>query len=157
MMSYIVFIKSKRLPCYWVLFILQLVCMRGALYCDCHDDGRSTIWSSEVRVGIKWRTSSQRRSHNQGQHHHLRGFFNKYIPSFGTKVFFPMGPRGAPDGPERAAPQDSEVPWCCPSRSEVRHPSRFHGTNFEIKIVKFRWFLGPSSRNQLYTQLLSKI
>ena len=71
MMSYIVFIKSKRLPCYWVLFILQLVCMRGALHCDCHDDGRSTIWSSEVRVGIKWRTSSQRRSHNQGQPHHL--------------------------------------------------------------------------------------
>ena len=38
------------------------------------------------------------------------------------------------------------------------HPLRSLGTNFETKIVKFRWFLGPSDQNELYhTPLLSKI
>ena len=50
MMSYIVFIKCKRLPCYWVLFILQLVCTRGALYCHCHDDGDTMLGGAQSGV-----------------------------------------------------------------------------------------------------------
>ena len=50
MMWYIVFIKCKRLPCYWVLFFLQLVCTRGALYCDCHDDGDTMLGGAQSGV-----------------------------------------------------------------------------------------------------------
>ena len=41
MMWYIVFIKCKvqKTALLLVLFFLQLVCTRGALYCHCHDDG----------------------------------------------------------------------------------------------------------------------
>ena len=43
-----------------------------------------------------------------------------------------------------------ETPWCCASKPL--------GTNFETKIFKFWWFLGPSDQNELYhTPLISKI
>ena len=51
-----------------------------------------------------------------------------------------------------------ETPWRCASKPQVRHASKPLGTNFETKIFKFRWFLGPSDQNELYhTPLLSKI
>ena len=51
-----------------------------------------------------------------------------------------------------------ETPWRCASKPQVRRTSKPLGTNFETKIVKFRWFLGPSDQNELYhTPLLSKI
>ena len=51
-----------------------------------------------------------------------------------------------------------ETPWCCASKPQVRRASKPLGTNFETKIFKFRWFLGPSDQNELYhTPLLSKI
>ena len=49
-------------------------------------------------------------------------------------------------------------PWCCASKPQVRRASKPLGTNFETKIFKFRWFLGPSDQNELYhTPLISKI
>ena len=46
----------------------------------------------------------------------------------------------------------------CASKPQVRRASKPLGTNFETKIFKFRWFLGPSDQNELYhTPLLSKI
>ena len=51
-----------------------------------------------------------------------------------------------------------ETPWRCASKPQVRRASKPLGTNFETKIFKFRWFLGPSDQNELYhTPLLSKI
>ena len=51
-----------------------------------------------------------------------------------------------------------ETPWRRASKPQVRRASEPLGTNFETKIVKFRWFLGPSDQNELYhTPLLSKI
>ena len=54
--------------------------------------------------------------------------------------------------------------WCrgCKKVEEYNKekllPLEVPGTNFETKIVKFRWFLGPSDQNKLYdTPLLSKI
>ena len=45
-----------------------------------------------------------------------------------------------------------------PLQVPLRCPSRSLGTNFETKIFKFRWFLGPSDQNELYhTPLLPKI
>ena len=43
-----------------------------------------------------------------------------------------------------------EVPGHRPQRSEVRHPSRSQGTNFETKIFKFRCVFGLSHQNELY-------
>ena len=37
-----------------------------------------------------------------------------------------------------------ETPWRCASKPQVRRASKPLGTNFETKIFKFRWFLGPS-------------
>ena len=40
----------------------------------------------------------------------------------------------------------------------MRRASKPLGANFETKIFKFQWFLGPSDQNELYhTPLLSKI
>ena len=51
-----------------------------------------------------------------------------------------------------------ETPWRCASKPQVHRASKPLGTNFETKIFKFRWFLGPSDQNELYhTPLLSKI
>ena len=68
-----------------------------------------------------------------------------------------IGPRPmAPPLKVRAAPL--EVQWRRLSRSAVWHPSRSQGTNFETKIVRFRWFLGNSDQSELYhTPLLSII
>merc|ERR1712218_129941 len=88
-----------------------------------------------------------------------------------------MGPRGtAPNDKSLkcfisgAAPRNPlalplETPWRRPSKPlrrpskpKVRRASKPLGTNFETKIFKFRWFLGPSDQNELYhTPLLSKI
>ena len=89
----------------------------------------------------------------EGRHTDLEG------QSHGTSRGTAMGPCGAAHGPRGAGPWDHNVLWRYPSRS-VRHPLRSHGgapqgprgstprgprgTNFETKISKFRWFLGPS-------------
>ena len=75
----------------------------------------------------------------------------------------PSKPHGAvPQNPlapclETPAPP-LETPWRRASKPQVRRASKPLGTNFETKIFKFRWFLGPSDQNELYhTPLLSKI
>ena len=81
-----------------------------------------------------------------------------------------MGPRGtAPNDKSLksfisgAAPRNPmaprlETPWRRASKPQVRRASKPLGTNFETKIFKFRWFLGPSDQNELYhIPLLSKI
>merc|ERR1712185_534164 len=83
----------------------------------------------------------------------------------------PSKPHGAaPRNPRCAAPRNPmaprletpapplETPWRRASKPQVRRASKPLGTNFETKIFKFRWFLGPSDQNELYhTPLLSKI
>ena len=47
------------------------------------------------------------------------------------------------------------LPFKTPCGAVIRNPSR---QNLGQKVVKFRWFLGPSDQNQIYnTPLLSKI
>ena len=58
-----------------------------------------------------------------------------------------IGPRGPLALPLKVRAAPFKVPWRCPSRSEVRHPSRLQGTNYDTKIVKF---LGPSHQNYLH-------
>ena len=44
-----------------------------------------------------------------------------------------------------------ETPWCCALKPQVRRASKPLGTNFETKIFKFRWFLGPSDQTSYTT------
>ena len=93
--------------------------------------------------------------------------------SFGAVLEVPSDYQGqccCPSKPNGAAPRNPivlcletpapplETPWCCASKPQVRRASKPLGTNFETKIFKFWWFLGPSDQNELYhTLLLSKI
>ena len=71
-----------------------------------------------------------------------------------TEVFYqwrcPSKPLGAAPRNPLALPLETpapplKTPWRCASKPQVRRASKPLGTNFENKIFKFWWFLGPSN------------
>ena len=72
-----------------------------------------------------------------------------------SHVAAPRNPMLLPLETPGAVPRN---PWCCASKPQVCCASKPLGTNFETKIFKFWWFLGPPDQNELYhTPLLSKM